>query len=462
MIAQDMLNAFTSGRQFRNDQQDRQRMLQQEQAAQGMANTQGKIENAFMQGNPQQAGALAQSSGDAGLMQGVQQRQQGMQQATRDQDGQRNDRLGQFATGLAATPVAQRGQAFDAIVPELFSYGLTPDQAVDIRSRLVDPNQSDAVIAAYMSRSVSPDTMFEATAPQMQGQNEARVAYSGGVATQTLNPLGQQIAGETARSNMAGEGIEARNAATNARNADTRAAAEQRASQPQPAQTPQWRTLPPEEAAQRGFTGGEIVQENSRTGQLVTRGTTTPADNPDMVSYTFGAEAMARAGTSLPGVIRANERLDELFQADQRFSGNPRDALATAAGAVPFDGGYWERVIGTRGRNELMQATQAYESAIMPILSGAAVSESEARRTIRAGIPEPGDSTAILRQKAAHRHMMEGMLRAGVTGQPVNLQELMDGAQAIASPPTPGETRTRSDFTTTEEYDAYLDSQYEG
>jgi hypothetical protein len=189
MIAQDMLNAFTSGRQFRNDQQDRQRMLQQEQAAQGMANTQGKIENAFMQGNPQQAGALAQSSGDAGLMQGVQQRQQGMQQATRDQDGQRNDRLGQFATGLAATPVAQRGQAFDAIVPELFSYGLTPDQAVDIRSRLVDPNQSDAVIAAYMSRSVSPDTMFEATAPQMQGENQVLNRFQGGELTQgPVNP----------------------------------------------------------------------------------------------------------------------------------------------------------------------------------------------------------------------------------------------------------------------------------
>jgi hypothetical protein len=177
-----VLDAFNEARGIREAEQQRQN-------AQGMANTQGKIENAFMSGNPQQASSLAQSSGDAGLMQGVQQRQQGIQQATRDQDGQRNDRLGQFATGLAATPVAQRGQAFDAIVPELFSYGLTPDQAVDIRSRLVDPNQSDAVISAYMSRSVSPDTMFEATAPRMQNENQVLNRFQGGELTQgPVNP----------------------------------------------------------------------------------------------------------------------------------------------------------------------------------------------------------------------------------------------------------------------------------
>jgi hypothetical protein len=400
-----VLDAFNEARGIREAEQQRQN-------AQGMANTQGKIENAFMSaGDPAPAptsadgisidnaplrGAplardLAMRSGDAGLMQGVQQRQQGIQQATRDQDGQRNDRLGQFATGLAATPVAQRGQAFDAIVPELFSYGLTPDQAVDIRNRLVDPNQSDAVIAAYMSRSVSPDTMFEATAPQMQGQNEARVAYSGGVATQTLNPLGQQIASETARSNMAGEGINSRNAATNARNADTRAATEARNAQG--GSGPEWTTLTPQQVVEAGYNEGDVIQRNSRTGQEVRRS----ADR--IGSFNIG---QTNAAGFAARMLQAGEILNSLEDPESGF-----DPSSFTRELGPFSG---------QNQRSYRQAQENWVSANLRRESGAAIPESELANEIRKYFPQPGDGPDVIAQRRAARTLAERAMVQGSQG----------------------------------------------
>lgn len=52
------------------------------------------------------------------------------------------------------------------------------------------------------------------------------------------------------------------------------------------------------------------------------------------------------------------------------------------------------------------QAAKAFESQLMPIMSGAAVSPSEAQRQIRAALPELGDSPQTLQTKARQRQMM--------------------------------------------------------
>lgn len=52
------------------------------------------------------------------------------------------------------------------------------------------------------------------------------------------------------------------------------------------------------------------------------------------------------------------------------------------------------------------QAAKAFESQLMPIMSGAAVSQSEAQRQIRAALPEVGDSPETLREKERTRAMM--------------------------------------------------------
>lgn len=196
------MNAFYQARQFADSQDDRQRMLQQEQNAMGMANTAGKIENAFMQGNPQQAGALAQSSGDAGLMQGAQQRQQGIQQAGDERQGQMYERIGQIANGMRTVPVAQRGAALRSVAPELFSFGATPEMLAQWEAALSDPTQSDAALEAISSRVNRPQDVFGASAPRMQGANDVPLTYQGGVATQGApNPMGvanQRIAQQNA------------------------------------------------------------------------------------------------------------------------------------------------------------------------------------------------------------------------------------------------------------------------
>jgi len=61
------------------------------------------------------------------------------------------------------------------------------------------------------------------------------------------------------------------------------------------------------------------------------------------------------------------------------------------------------------GGSDFQQATSAasaFESGMLPILSGAAVTDSEARRMIRAAIPQLGDGPQVLEQKARRRRQM--------------------------------------------------------
>lgn len=115
--------------------------------------------------------------------------------------------------------------------------------------------------------------------------------------------------------------------------------------------------------------------------------------------------------------------LGPMVQAEQNLSamergGNPlqKDWLATTMDNVgvplPFGGGEWKplsdaaKFVGGDDYQRYQQAASAFESQLMPIMSGAAVSPSEAQRQIRASLPELGDSPETLRQKARQRQMM--------------------------------------------------------
>jgi hypothetical protein len=98
-----VLNAFNEARGIREAEQQRQ-------TAQGMANTAGKIENAFMQGNPELGGQLAQRSGDAGLMQGAQQRIGQQQDAESAAAAERLGRGIAILGDIASLPYEQRRQ----------------------------------------------------------------------------------------------------------------------------------------------------------------------------------------------------------------------------------------------------------------------------------------------------------------------------------------------------------------
>lgn len=97
-------------------------------------------------------------------------------------------------------------------------------------------------------------------------------------------------------------------------------------------------------------------------------------------------------------------------------SGNPlqKDWGATVLGSIGLNAGpvQWQpfddiaKAWGGNDYQGYVQAAKAFESQLMPIMSGAAVSPSEAQRQIRAALPELGDSPEILEKKSRTRQMM--------------------------------------------------------
>lgn len=119
-------------------------------------------------------------------------------------------------------------------------------------------------------------------------------------------------------------------------------------------------------------------------------------------------EARSRIALTYEPALEAAAYLDRA-DSDAREAGETvlsRNAAARAAEAIPFDGGSAARLIGGEDYQRYVSAASAFESSILPILSGAAVTESEARRLIRAVLPQLNDSAETLADKARRRHQM--------------------------------------------------------
>jgi hypothetical protein len=64
------------------------------------------------------------------------------------------------------------------------------------------------------------------------------------------------------------------------------------------------------------------------------------------------------------------------------------------------------KLVGGDDYQRYLQASKAFEAQLMPIMSGAAVSPSEAQRQVSAALPEFMDSVHNLRLKSMTRKMM--------------------------------------------------------
>lgn len=124
-------------------------------------------------------------------------------------------------------------------------------------------------------------------------------------------------------------------------------------------------------------------------------------------------ETRARIALGLPAAVEAQKNL---YAAEGWKPGaaNPRgkNPLDTVRGALAdvVDGpdnnaGWLAKTIGGQGYQNYQQAAKTYESALLPILSGAAVTDPEAARLIRSDLPQRGDSPATLARKAKNRAM---------------------------------------------------------
>jgi hypothetical protein len=96
------------------------------------------------------------------------------------------------------------------------------------------------------------------------------------------------------------------------------------------------------------------------------------------------------------------------------------------------------------------QASKSFESAFLPILSGAAVTPTEASRMIKAALPELGDTPATLARKATNRAMMINGA-ADLRGAPrpfpkvgtLDLSGSQPGSQPRAGQVAPGRVATQ-------------------
>lgn len=152
-------------------------------------------------------------------------------------------------------------------------------------------------------------------------------------------------------------------------------------------------------------------------------------------SALVGADARARFMINLGPLQAAQGNLEEMDAGGYNPS-SLRNTVAAGLEAIPFDGGFAARAAGGGDYNAYTQAGKTFEAAIMPIMSGAAVTPSEAQRLIRAALPQPGDTPAVLAQKSEQRRMMINAVAEGI-GQaaPYEIEQAAAALDAGAGTP---------------------------
>lgn len=116
------------------------------------------------------------------------------------------------------------------------------------------------------------------------------------------------------------------------------------------------------------------------------------------------AEASLRGRLTL-GLGPLVQAQQDMRSAEQH--GNPlnRDWGAAMVDKIPGADAI-AKAWGGQDYQSYVQAAKTYEAQLMPIMSGQAVSPTEAQRQIRASLPELGDSNETLARKAHARAMM--------------------------------------------------------
>lgn len=187
---------------------------------------------------------------------------------------------------------------------------------------------------------------------------------------------------------------------------------------------------------------GSVVRYGPRGGATVLQ--SAAQANQGGSSALVGADARARFMLGLDALVEAerNLRASEEWEgegAEARPSVNPftRDWGARMAEAIRFDRGATARILGGQDYQDYEQAARTYESAMLPIFSGAAVTPTEAQRLIRADLPQFGDSLETLRRKAMNRAMRINAVAVGI-GREAPYPEVgtlgVDGAVTPAAP----------------------------
>ncbi len=149
-------------------------------------------------------------------------------------------------------------------------------------------------------------------------------------------------------------------------------------------------------------------------------------------SQTAGADSRTRLDLGLGPAVQAQI---SMYDAERNGAAtdtrtNPNDSpqgivynwLADGDPSHPIRNMVGKGIGGDR-LQKYKQASSSFEAAFLPILSGSAVTPSEASRQIKANLPEPGDSPEILSRKSKNRAMMINSA-AKLLGQPLPFPRL--------------------------------------
>lgn len=172
------------------------------------------------------------------------------------------------------------------------------------------------------------------------------------------------------------------------------------------------RTPPPGAKARPDYGGGAYEAQDGTILAPTRMGSVQVLRGP---RATAPPELRARLGLALGPAIDAQKQMyaSEGWNrpgatGKDRMGRNPFnvDWGARLLEAVPFDGGAAARAVGGDDYQRYEQAVRSFESSLLPIFSGAAVTDSEAKRFIRANLPQFNDTPDILAKKATNRAMM--------------------------------------------------------
>ena len=148
----------------------------------------------------------------------------------------------------------------------------------------------------------------------------------------------------------------------------------------------------------------EVVKSESGSNTSAPGTGQTMFDPTDTRGVQASAEQRGRIGITFAPALEAQDQLRNMeAQHGNVFN---QEWGARMLEAIPFDGGAAARMAGGPLYGQYESAGRAFESSTLPILSGAAVTDSEARRMIRAALPQLGDSPEVLAEKSRRREQM--------------------------------------------------------
>lgn len=182
-----------------------------------------------------------------------------------------------------------------------------------------------------------------------------------------------------------------------------------------PAQESSWEQVEPIDVSDQYGAGARqlpngVIERVGPRGGVERIGSATGADG--QASALVGADARARFMINA-GPLESAQRTLNQMDADGYRVGRD-DWGAVLAESIPFDGGAIARLIGGDDYTSFQQANKTYEAALLPIMSGAAVTPTEAERLIRANLPQIGDTDEVRRRKSQQRDQQVNAVFEGI------------------------------------------------